>query len=316
MNRYWWTDWSTDVSATTIAFIGLGNIGGGAAANLTRAGHDVRVVDLDPAKVASLQQLGATAAPTPAEASRDADVVFTSLPGPPQLRRLAVDIPDDGEDQGILAALPSEAVWIDLSTNDLETARWLDERAAERGIRMVDAPVSGGPEGAQAGTLSIFVGAAAEDFADVRPLLDIIGAKVDRVGPRGAGIVAKIAQVTLCYTQTVTLIEALLLGVKGGVEPAMMLDLIQNSAGSSYCADVYGPEILAGTYDESFPISHAAKDMRLAMELAGTLGVDVPHMAAVAQLYERTEEEYGSTSAHLLAAQLLERANNLVLHEL
>jgi 3-hydroxyisobutyrate dehydrogenase-like beta-hydroxyacid dehydrogenase len=121
--------------------------------------------------------------------------------------------------------------------------------------------------------------------------------------------------VTLCYTQTVTLIEALLLGVKGGIEPSKMLDLIQNSAGTSYCATAYGPEIVAGTYDASFPISHAAKDMRLAMDLARTVDADLPFMADVAELYQRTEAEYGPTAAHLLAAQMIERSNELILHE-
>lgn len=294
-----------------IGFIGLGNIGGGAAANLVASGHEVRVADLDPDRVQALVSRGAIAAESAVAATEDAAVVFTSVPGPPQLRALA------GLDgvPGLLDAMDPGAVWIELSTNDRSTAAAMQVRATEFGVRLLDAPVSGGPEGASAGTLSIFVGGEAGVVAEVRPLLETIGSKVDHVGPAGSGIVAKIAQVTLCYTQTVTLIEALLLGAKGGVDPAVMLDLIRHSAGRSYVADAYGPEILAGTYDASFPISHAAKDMRLAHALSIELGIELPFLTDVYTLYAEAESTYGSTSAHLLAAQLIERRNDLVLHE-
>ncbi len=290
----------------SLAVIGLGNIGGGVARNLVAAGHAVTVVDLDADKVAALVALGATAAASPTEAAASADVVVTSLPGPKQIAAVGADI---------VPAMRPAATWIEMSTNDLDTARMLADQCATVGVHLIDAPVSGGPEGAAAGTLSIFVGGDDDAVADVLPLLHDIGSKVDHLGPTGAGIVAKIAQVTLCYTQTVTLIEALLLGVKGGVAPGKMLELIQNSAGTSYCATAYGPEILAGTYDASFPLSHAAKDMRLAMEMAVTMGVELPFTRDVAALYAEAEATFGSDAAHCLAAQLIERKNNLLLHE-
>lgn len=289
-----------------LAVIGLGNIGGGVAKNLVGAGHDVAVADLDADKVDALVAIGARSAVDAAHAAGAAEVVFTSLPGPKQITAVA---------EQILPALSAGAIWVEMSTNDLDTARELLTRSQEHDVSLIDAPVSGGPEGADAGTLAIFVGGVGTDVDRVMPLLEIVGTKIDHLGPNGAGIVAKIAQVTLCYTQTITLIEALLLGVKGGVAPAMMLDLIQNSAGTSYCATAYGPEILAGTYDESFPISHAAKDMRLAMEMAETLGADLPFTARVAELYAETEAEFGPDAAHCLAAQLIERRNDLILHE-
>ena len=289
-----------------IAVIGLGNIGGGVAANLARAGFDVHAADLDPERVSSTVEAGAIAADSAAGAVANADVAFTSLPGPTQIEAVGAEI---------LPAMSPGTIWVELSTNDLETAHRLAAQARAHDVRIVDAPVSGGPEGASAGTLSIFVGGDPADVTQVRPLLEIIGDKVDHLGPHGAGIVAKIAQVTLCYTQTVTLIEALLLGVKGGVDPTKMLDLIQNSAGTSYCATTYGPEILAGTYDASFPLSHAAKDLRLAIELAATVGADLPFTSEVASLYAQAEDEYGSAAAHCLAAQLIERRNGMILHE-
>lgn len=289
-----------------VACIGLGNIGSGVATNLIGAGHEVCVADLDPAKVQALVDRGAVAAPDAAAAAVDAEVIVTSLPGPKQIRHVGSEI---------LPAMAQGATWIEMSTNDLATLHELSAKANDAGVSLIDAPVSGGPEGAAAGTLSIFVGGDSKAVERVLPLLHAVGKKVDHLGPSGAGIVAKIAQVTLCYTQTVTLIEALLLGVKGGVEPAKMLDLIQNSAGTSYCADVYGPEILAGTYDPSFPISHAAKDMRLAMEMASIVGADLPFTERVAELYAETEVEFGPAAPHCLAAQLVERRNDLILHQ-
>lgn len=290
-----------------IAVIGLGNIGGGVARNLAATGHHLTVVDLDPAKVSDLVAVGAIAGASVAAAAADADVVFTSLPGPKHIVSVGAEI---------VPVMRPGAVWVEMSTNDLDTARSLAAMCDAAHVELVDAPVSGGPEGALAGSLSIFVGGDEAAVALIRPLLEVVGDRIDHLGPQGAGIVAKIAQVTLCYTQTVTLIEALILGVKGGVSPSKMLELIQHSAGTSYCATAYGPEILAGTYDASFPLSHAAKDMRLAMEMAGTMGVDLPFTRDVAALYAEAEEIFGSGAAHCLAAQLIERRNDVLLHEL
>ena len=303
------------MSAPVVAVIGLGNIGGGVARNLARAGYTVRAADLDPHKVDAVVREGGIAAESAIDAATGADVVFTSLPGPAHIMSIAIGNEGDAADNGILSVMKPTSIWAELSTNDLDTARKLSAECVEVGVRLIDAPVSGGPEGAEAGSLSIFVGGAKDDVSAVMSLLEVIGGKVDHLGEHGTGVVAKIAQVTLCYTQTVMLIEAMLLGVKGGIEPAKMLDLIQHSAGSSYCATAYGPEILAGTYDVSFPLGHAAKDMRLAMDLASTIDADLPFMARVAELYERAEAEYGSNAAHLLAAQLIEKQNDTILHQ-
>ena len=289
-----------------VAVIGLGNIGSGVAKNLLKYCHQVHVVDVDAQKVATAVSHGAMAATSSAEAVGDAEIVFTSLPGPADIERVADEI---------LPAMASGTIWADLSTNDLDTFQTLRERAAKRGVVMIDAPVSGGPEGAAAGTLSVFVGADAKDFKRVKPRLFDIGDSVTHLGPPGAALIAKIAQDTLCYTQTITLIEAMLLGAKGGVDPKAMLDVIIGSAGTSYSAETYGPEILAGTYDPSFPISHAAKDLRLAMDLASQVGADLPLTKAVAELYAQTEAELGPNAAHCLAAHLVEKRNDLILNE-
>ncbi len=283
-------------------------MGGGMAANLVKAGFDVDGFDPSADSLARAMEAGVNAM-DPLDGYATADVVMSSLPGPAQIASVGL------ADEGVLQTVRPGSTWIDLSTNDLETARRLATHAAENDITLIDAPVSGGPEGAAAGTLSVYVGGPADAVQKHWSIFEAIGSNVDHLGDHGAGYVAKIAQVTLCYTQTITLIEALMLGVKGGVQPAKMLELIQKSAGSSYVADTYGPEIVAGTYDESFSIALAAKDMRLAMEMAASVDADLPFMARVAERYGEAEQRYGSAAPHLLAAQITEIDNQTIFHE-
>ncbi len=289
-----------------VLFVGLGHMGGPMAANLVRAGHTVHGFDPVADQCAAATSAGVAIVDSVTDAAALSDVVMTSLPGPREVAAVGVDL---------LTSMRPDTVWIDLSTSDLDCAAALRSPAATAGVHLVDATVSGGPEGAEAGTISVFVGGEDEPVARCMPLFEIIGGRVYHLGPHGAGYVAKIAQVSLCYTQTVCLIEALVLGVKGGVDPAKMLDLVRHSAGGSYVADTYGPKIVAGTYDPTFPLSHAAKDLHLAMEMADHVDADLPFMTAVADTYAAAEEVYGSAAPHLLAAQLTEKANDRILHE-
>ncbi len=289
-----------------IAFIGLGNMGGPMARNIVAAGFDTIVTDLDDAKVASAVAVGATAAPDATAAVAEADVVLTSLPGPTQV--LAVG-------QQIVPAMTPGATWIDLSTNDLTCAEQVAALAAAHGVSVLDAPVSGGVEGAEAGTLSVLVGGDAGTHARCLPVFEAIGRRHDLLGPHGAGYVAKIAQVMLCYLNSVCLTEALILGAKGGVAPDKMLDIIRHSTGRSYVADRYGPEILNGGYDDTFDLTLAAKDLRLAMELAGDVDAKLAFTAEVTGFYARAESEFGAGAPHLMAMRAIENLNGLVLHE-
>ncbi len=290
----------------SVLFVGLGNMGNPMARNLIAAGFEVTVVDLDPERVDVLVQAGATAAQSLTHAATTADVVLTSLPGPTQVEAVG------GE---LLGALAPGSVWIDLSTNDLDCGRRMERAAGEAGVFLLDAPVTGGAEGAEAGTLNVLVGGDPDVHRRVIPILRAIGDRYDRLGPFGAGYVAKIASVSLCYLHSVCLTEALLLGVKGGVEPTRMLDVIQHSTGRSYVADRYGPEILNGGYDDTFALELAVKDLRLAVEMAGSLGADLAFTARVLDLYRSTVDTFGADAPHLIAMQAIERANDLVLHQ-
>ena len=274
----------------SVLFVGLGNMGAPMARNLVRAGFTVTVADLDVAKVAALVDDGAIAATSLNDAAAHTDVVMTALPGPAQVEMVGRDL---------FAALRPGSLWIDLSTNDLACARRLEAAASTASVHLLDAPVTGGAEGADAATLSVLVGGDSASHQRALPLLESIGGRHDLLGPYGAGYVAKIASVSLCYLHSVCLTEALLLGVKGGVDPARMLDVIQHSTGRSYVADRYGPEILSGRYDDTFALELAVKDLRLASEMAATVGAELAFTERVLDLYGSTVETFGGAAPHL-----------------
>ena len=286
-----------------IAFIGLGVMGGPMAANLLRAGHTLRVCDLDPEKRAPLTDQGAAAFESAGEAVSGAEVIMTSLPGPAQVRAVAL------AEDGVLARAEPGALWVELSTNNLEVGREVAAAAEARGLAFLDAPVSGGDEGAAAGNLTILAGGAPDTFARALPLLQVIGERIEHLGPAGAGYAAKIAQVVLCYVHSLALSEALMLGVKGGVAADKMLEIIQNSTGSSYVADRYGPPILNGDYDPSFTLGLALKDMKLAGELAAAVDARLPLCDLTTATYAEACAAYGADSNHLMAVRLLEEAH-------
>lgn len=289
-----------------IGFIGLGNMGAPMARNIVSAGFETTVTDLDRVKVAAAVTAGARPADDATGAATDADVVMTSLPGPAQVRAVGAQI---------VPEMRPGATWIDLSTNDLRCARDIAALALDHGISVLDAPVSGGAEGAAAGTLTVLVGGDVDVYDRCRPVLDAIGERIELLGPHGTGYVAKICQVMLCYLNSVCLTEALLLGAKGGVDPTKMLDIIRHSTGRSYAADRYGPELLSGGYDNTFDLGLAAKDVRLALDLAAGVGATMPFTASVAELYDAAEITFGSGAPHLMAMQTIERDNDLILHE-
>ncbi|MFP5300722.1 NAD(P)-dependent oxidoreductase [Cobetia sp. SIMBA_158] len=287
-----------------IAFIGLGNMGEPMAANLVKAGFDLNIHDVDRNKAESLVQAGAHWADSIQAAVSEADVVMTSLPSPAIIKQVA------SAEDGLIAHIREGAIWIELSTNNLDVWRDVRELAASKQVRTLDAPISGGAEGAAAGTLTVLVGGDQATFDECQPIFSAIGKRIDYLGEAGAGYVAKIAQVVLCYLHSVALSEALMLGVKGGVPADKMLAIIQNSTGRSYVADRYGPSILNGDYDPTFELGLALKDMRLTLELAGQVMAELPMCRQVEQMYGQAVDQFGGKAPHLMAVKLLEQAND------
>ena len=289
-----------------IAFFGLGNMGNPMVLNLLKAGrYDIRVFDLDTGKGSNLLAAGAKWIDDIPATLADTDLIMTSLPGPVQIAAFS--------EQSVFPHAGSGCTWIDLSTNNLATCQQLLTAATAKGMHFLDAPVSGGDEGARAASLSIYVGGDQAIFEQHRDVFAAIGKTISHLGQSGAGYAAKISQVVLCYLHAIALSEALMLGVKAGVNAAQMLAIIQNSTGRSYVADRYGPPILNGDYDPSFALGLALKDMRLAMELADTLGITLPMSQLVTDTYQAACDKYGKDANHLIAVKLLEDASGALL---
>ena len=295
-------------SKSRILFLGLGVMGGPMAANLVNsARYSVHAHDIDPDKVAPLMEMGAEPVGELEQAIQQADIVMTSLPGPKQVEEVAFG------QSGLMENMTPGSAWIDLSTNNLQVCARIVDAATERRIRFLDAPVSGGDEGARAGTLTILVGGSKQHFDESLPVLETIGKSISHLGPNGAGYSAKIAQVVLCYVHSLALSEALMLGVSGGVDVEQMLKIIQNSTGHSYVSDRYGPCILDGGYDPSFTVGLALKDMNLAMDMARDCSVELPLCELTTETYKNALESYGFGANHLKAVRLLEEANQCFL---
>ena len=233
-----------------IGFIGLGAMGRPMAASLQRAGHTLQAYDLRPVDGFSMKS-------SAAEAAQGCELLFTSLPGPAEV-------------EGVAAQIRSPLTWFDLSTNSPQVVRRLHAELAKRKVDFLDAPVSGGPKGAQSGKLAIWVGGDQGVFERFKPILKSIGDQPYYVGPIGAGTVAKLAHNAASFTIQAALAEIFTLGVKAGVEPvALYRALRQGATGRKRTFDRLAEHFLPGVYDPpAFTVRLAHKDMTLALELA------------------------------------------------
>lgn len=251
-----------------VGFIGLGMMGSGMALNLRKAGHDVFVHDMRKDSAAPHLAAGAVWADSVAEVGRASDAVFTSLPGPKEMQAVGL-----GEG-GLLGAMRRSSVWFDLSTNSPTVVREVHKRFAEKGIALLDAPVSGGPSGARSGKLAIYVGGEREVFERQRALLDAIGDQVLYVGAIGAGNACKLVHNLASLTTRMALAEVFTLGVKAGVEPKELWHAMRQGAiGRSRTFDRMTEYLQAKYEPASFTVRLAHKDFSLGRELAEQLGV-------------------------------------------
>ncbi len=251
-----------------IGFIGTGNMGNPMAANLIRGGHQLTVHDLRPQAATNLLELGASWADTPRDAVSGNELVFTSLPVPRDVEAVVL-----GE-KGILEGANRGLIYADLSTNSPTVIRRIHQVCAEKGVIVLDAPVSGGVYGAAAGTLAVMVGGDERVFRRIKPALDAIGRHVVYCGPIGNGAVCKICNNLLSMGTGVLLAEALTLGVKAGVDLAVLADVIANSSGSCRRLTEKHPRFLfKGNFEPGFATALAAKDVRLATDLGREYGI-------------------------------------------
>jgi len=268
-----------------IGFIGLGNMGGGMAANLAKAGHDVRAFDLSEDALARARQAGCTPVGSAAEAASEAEVVVTMLPAGKHVRSVY--------EEQVFNAVPKSALLMDCSTIDVTSAKAVGAAAKERGIGMLDAPVSGGIAAANGGTLTFMVGGTAEDFARGEPILARMGKAVIHAGDSGAGQAAKIANNMLLGATMVATCEAFLLAQKLGLDPQTFFDISSKASGQSWSMTSYcpvpgvGPQTPADNgYQGGFAAALMLKDLKLAIEAAQTADASVPMGAAAGALYQ------------------------------
>lgn len=275
---------------TRIGFIGVGNMGGPMAKNLINAGHEVKAFDLSQAALDTAVGAGATAAASIADAATGVEVVITMLPAGQHVRSVYLD------DGGIVGAAAAGTLFIDSSTIDVDSARAVAKAAGEAGFEMIDAPVSGGVGGAEAGTLTFMCGGSEDAFAKAKPLLDAMGKTIVLAGPSGNGQVAKICNNMILGASMIAVSEAFVMAEKLGLDHQKLFDISSTASGqcwamTSYCP-VPGPVPASPAnrdYQAGFTAAMMAKDLRLAQEAAQSVRAATPLGAAAAAVYSLYE---------------------------
>lgn len=270
----------------SIGFIGLGNMGAHMARNILKAGRAVTVYDVAPKAAEPLAEAGASVAASPAEAANGASVVITMVPSNPHVRAVYTN------DDGVFSAMAPGTLCIDASTVDPAVSREMAVAAAEHGGSFIDAPVSGGVGGAEAGTLSFMVGGKIEDFEAAQPVLNLMGANVFHCGDVGSGEVVKICNNLMLGISMIGASEMMNLGVQMGVEPSLLADIVNKSTGRSWSTEVYNPcpgvvETAPANRDYSggFGSALILKDLNLAIDAAEACGAQLPLGPIAAKLY-------------------------------
>ncbi len=272
-----------------IAFIGLGNMGGPMARNLVAAGHGVAGFDLVPTALEAAEAAGIVPAASPNAAAEGAEVIFTMLPAGQHVRSVYLGV-DGGP--GLIAAAGPGAVMIDSSTIDVASARAVHAAAAEAGHLMVDAPVSGGVAGAEAGSLTMMVGGPHAAFEAASPYLEIVGGRVVHAGGPGNGQVAKVCNNMILGISMIAISEAFTLGDKLGLDPKVLFDISSTASGSCWAMLNHNPvpgivETAAANrdYAPGFSTAMMHKDLQLAQAAAQEAGAATPLGAEAAALY-------------------------------
>jgi 3-hydroxyisobutyrate dehydrogenase-like beta-hydroxyacid dehydrogenase len=252
-----------------VGFVGAGLMGTPMVRRLIEAGHDVTVSSRDPARLADT---GWRVVGSPEEAADGAEVVCSIVPDSPEVTAVV---------DSVLKTAGAGTVIVEMSTISPVTARHLAARCAEGGVDYLDCPVSGGPVGAEAGTLAIWVGGEAAAMERARPVLEVLG-QADRVrhcGAVGAGLAVKLANNFLGAVNAAASAEALALAREAGVDPALVVEGVSDGTGANWqLANLFPRKVLRGDFEPGFRITHMAKDLRIAAEVAAEYGLDLPEL--------------------------------------
>ena len=293
------------MASEVIGFVGLGTMGASMAANLQKAGYRLVVHDLHRQAASHVLDAGATWAETPRALAAQSDVIFTSLPEPPDVEAVAL-----GAD-GLIAGVKPGAAFFDLSTNAPAVVKKLHAAFAAKGAHMLDAPVSGGPQGAASRKLAIWVGGEQAAFDRHKPVLDAIGDRAAYIGPIGSATVAKLVHNMSGYALVCALAETFALGVKAGVEPLALWNAVrQGAAGRRQTFDVVIDQFLPNNYDPpAFALKLAHKDVSLANQLGRELGLPMRICnLTLAEMTEAMTRGWGNRDSRSVMLLAQERA--------
>lgn len=283
-----------------VGFIGLGIMGRGMSRNLLEAGFDLTVWNRTRERAAEVVDAGATLAGSPAEVARACDIVVTCVSDTPDVEHVVTG------DDGVLTGASAGDLVVDCSTISPEVTRTLAARLAERGVEMLDAPISGGSEGAAQGTLSIMVGGPAEQFERARGVFEAMGSSITHVGEQhGAGQAVKLVNQILVVHNMLGISEALLLATAEGLDLQRTLDAVTGGAAGSWMLSNRGPQVIARDWSPGFTIDLQQKDLRLVLEAFERLRLPAVGTALISQLYATLQyRELGADGNHALVRAL------------
>lgn len=282
-----------------IGFIGLGIMGRGMAANLLKAGFSVRVWNRTASRIDALVAAGAEAGASPADVAANSDIIITCVSDTPDVE--AVVLGDDG----VIHGVKEGALLVDCSTISPKVTQEIAALLAEKGVHMLDAPISGGSEGAANGTLSIMVGGDAAQFARAMPAFEAMGKTITHVGGTGAGQTVKLVNQVLVVVNCLAMSEALMLAQAGGVDLQKTFDAISKGAAGSWMFTNRAPQIIARDWRPGFTVDLQQKDLRLVLDAADELGVPIPGTSLVFNFYRTLEARgLGSEGNHALIKAL------------
>jgi 3-hydroxyisobutyrate dehydrogenase len=253
-----------------VGFVGLGTMGAAMAANAARAGFQLTAWNRTPGRASALAELGVRMAPTPADVARASEIVITIVSDTPDVEAVLFG------PSGVAEGGPPGTLVVDMSTISPSASRAFAERLAERGIAMLDAPVSGGSEGAQKGTLTIFVGGDATALERARPVLQSLGTTITHVGPIGAGQAVKAVNQVILAGAYLGVAEGIVLAMKAGLDVEQVVGALSGGAAQSWVLANRSGRMVANDYPLGFKVALHRKDLRIALQLAGETGTALP----------------------------------------
>lgn len=282
-----------------VGFIGLGIMGAGMASNLLRDGYDLVVWNRTASRMSPLVEQGARGAGSPSELASQCDIVMICVSDTPDVRQVVLG------DQGVFEGIRSGSLVVDHSTISPSATLEFAKAAEDKGAHWLDAPVSGGSEGAIKGTLSIMIGGAADQVARAMPYLESVGSTITHVGAQGAGQLVKVVNQILVVGNQLAVSEALLVAQAGGLDLDKTLDAVKGGAAGSWMLSNRGPQMIVRDWRPGFTIDLQQKDLRLVLEAANDLGVPIPGTSLIYQLYRALQTQgLGSEGNHALVKAL------------